>query len=151
MIETVVTTLWAAIVVMIIGLAYPKPCPPPPVQLRKEEEKMAKKKTTVKFARTDAPKPKKMPSGLIGICAPIPMTLRPNQRIDIDLGLKCDHALVLVPGKVNPDRVVVAPGAPLTLEKAFASVTEETPLEVGDVLFTACPLVLVAGDEYEVE
>ena len=67
---------------------------------------MAKKNPVVKFNREDAPMPKKFENGVIGLRAPMPITVKAQATAHLDFGMTCNHPLLVVGGIVSSDAVV---------------------------------------------
>lgn len=91
----------------------------------------------VKFELGDAPKPRKLENGLIALRAPLALHLKAGQAF-IDLGVKCDHALLILPGRVNPNHLdLVMPNSRVAMN---VQVTEEQLFETGETVLYAAPL-----------
>jgi hypothetical protein len=99
---------------------------------------------TVKFDLGDAPKPRKLENGLLALRAPLSLDLKAGQA-HLDLGIKCDHALLLLPGRVDPGQAnFVMPGNRISLT---VTVKGDQIFDFGETVIYAVPLGI--GD-YEV-
>lgn len=92
----------------------------------------------VKFELGDAPKPRKLENGLIALRAPLGLVLKKGTA-RINLGVKCDHALLLLPGRVKPIVAchTVMPNQPVTVD---VTIDEDQLFETGETILYASPL-----------
>lgn len=104
----------------------------------KQEKKMAKK-TIVTFTQGEAPKPKRLASGMIALRSPVPFLVPAGKSKDIDLGIAADVILLTSTGTVfapNQNIVVTVVNKTDVAEK----------YEAGDTIGRALPIIPVEYD-----
>jgi len=86
-------------------------------------------------------KPKRLASGLIGLRAPFPFSLKPLSGQTIDLGSKCQVGLLLDTGKI------ISPGQNIMID-VYNSAGAPVAYEAGEVIARAYPLLV---PDYEIK
>lgn len=112
----------------------------------KKEQHMAKK-SIVKFNRADAPLPRKFENGVLGLRAPMPITVKAHSTTHLDFGLTCNYPIIVVGGLVSSDRVVFAANQKIecTLTNNFR---DDAIFEVGSTIVHIIPLL---APDYDLE
>lgn len=99
------------------------------------------KKTTVKFFREDAPKPSKNSAGLIQLRTPVPLSMGILSPISMDMGLQCDHALLIGSSKIQLDKNFFMPGEKIVISGVSSNRDGIISFEAGEVVASAIPVM----------
>ena len=111
---------------------------------------MAKQNTpAVKFSKSDAPRPKRLPGGFIGLRAPFPMTIKPQSTMNVDFSMSCDNHILLIGTRLEIiGNSVVPAGHNIKVHVRNPSLTEDVVFDVGEPILLANP---VFPSEYSIE